>query len=154
MEFVFGCAFAQGAAPVEPRGNYLIKNGAVITVDPALGVQLRADIHVNNGRIEAIRPDLAATGAEIIDASDMIVMPGFVDTHHHMWSSIGRSFTADGGFGYFPAKAATSKLYQPKDFYHSVRLGLQTRRRWSATASTFAGECPCKSASRSSKLYR
>src|SRR5262249_2834519 len=52
------------------------------------------------------------------------VMPGFVDTHHHMWSSIGRSFTADGGFGYFPAKAATSKLYQPKDFYHSVRLGL------------------------------
>jgi 5-methylthioadenosine/S-adenosylhomocysteine deaminase len=74
--------------------------------------------------IEAIRPDLAATGAEIIDASDMIVMPGFVDTHHHMWSSIGRSFTADGGFGYFPAKAATSKLYQPKDFYHSVRLGL------------------------------
>jgi len=117
-------AFAQGAAPAVPRGNYLIKNGAVITVDPALGVLLRADIHVNNGRIEAIRPDLAATGAEIIDASDMIVMPGFVDTHHHMWSSIGRSFTADGGFGYFPAKAATSKLYQPKDFYHSVRLGL------------------------------
>src|SRR6266516_1869995 len=88
----------------------------------APGVLLRADIHVNNGRIETIRPDLAATGAEIIDASDMIVMPGFVDTHHHMWSSIGRSFTADGGFGYFPAKAATSKLYQPKDFYHSVRL--------------------------------
>src|SRR5215510_7021028 len=118
-------AFAQGAAPAVPRGNYLIKNGAVITVDPALGVLLRADIHVNNGRIEAIRPDLAATGAEIIDASDMIVMPGFVDTHHHMWSSIGRSFTADGGFGYFPAKAATSKLYQPNDFYHSVRLRLR-----------------------------
>ena len=81
-------AFAQGATPVVPRGNYLIKNGAVITVDPARGV-LRADIHVNNGRIGAIRPDLAATGAEIIDASDMIAMPGFVDTHHHMWSSIG-----------------------------------------------------------------
>src|SRR6516164_11356120 len=64
-------AFAQGAAPAVPRGNYLIKNGAVITVDPALGVLLRADIHVNNGRIEAIRPDLAATSAEIIDASDI-----------------------------------------------------------------------------------
>ena len=115
---------AQGAAPAVPRGNYLIKNGAVITVDPALGVLLRADIHVNNGRIEAIGSDLAAAGADIIDANDMIVMPGFVETHHHMWSSIGRSFTADGGFGYFPAKAATSKLYQPEDFYRSVRLGL------------------------------
>ena len=30
-------AFAQGAAPV-PRGNYLIKNGVVITVDPTLVV--------------------------------------------------------------------------------------------------------------------
>jgi len=34
------------------------------------------------------------------DASDMIVMPGFVDTHYHMWSTLGRNFTADGGFGY------------------------------------------------------
>src|SRR6516162_9220379 len=66
-------AFAQGAAPAVLRGNYLIKNAAVITVDRALGVLPRADIHVNNGRIEAIRPDLAVTGAEIIDASDMIV---------------------------------------------------------------------------------
>ena len=31
-------AFAQGAAASLPRGNYLIKNGAVITVDPSLGV--------------------------------------------------------------------------------------------------------------------
>ena len=57
-------SFAQGAAPAVARGNYLIKNGAVITVDPALGTLPRADIHVNNGRIEAIGPDLAVTGAE------------------------------------------------------------------------------------------
>ena len=92
------------------RGNYLIKNGAVITVDPALGVLPRADVHVRNGRIEAIGPDLAAAGAEMIDATDMIVMPGFVDTHYHMWSALGRNFVGDG-FGYFPAKNATSKLF-------------------------------------------
>jgi 5-methylthioadenosine/S-adenosylhomocysteine deaminase len=117
-------AVAQVAAPAVPRGNYLIKNGAVITVDPALGVLPRADVHVDSGRIAAIGPDLVAPGAEIIDATDMIVMPGFVDTHHHMWSSLGRSFTGDGGFSYFPAKAATSKLYQAEDFYRSVSLGL------------------------------
>jgi 5-methylthioadenosine/S-adenosylhomocysteine deaminase len=117
-------SFAQGAAPTVPRGNYLIKNGAVITVDPTLGTLSRADIHVNNGRIEAIGPDLAVAGAETIDATDMIVMPGFVETHHHMWSSIGRNFPGDAGFGYFPAKTATSKLYEPIDFYRSVTLGL------------------------------
>ena len=116
--------FAQGVSPTVARGNYLIKSGAVITVDPALGVLPRADIHVNNGRIEAIGPDLVVAGAETIDATDMIVMPGFVETHHHMWSSLGRNFVGDGGFGYFPAKNATSRLYEPIDFYSSVTLGL------------------------------
>ena len=121
---VISRSLAQGAAPAVLRGNYLIKNGAVITVDPALGVLARGDVHVSNGRIEAVGPDLTAAGAETIDATDMIVMPGFVETHHHMWSSIGRNFVGDGGFGYFPAKTATSKLYEPVDFYRSVTLGL------------------------------
>ncbi len=84
----------------------------------------RADVHVRDGRIEAVGPDLAAAGAEVIDATDMIVMPGFVDTHYHMWSALGRNFVGDGGFGYFPAKNATSKLYTAEDFYASVTLGL------------------------------
>ena len=89
-------SFSQGAAPLLPRGNYLIKNGAVITVDTA-GVLPRADVHVRDGRIEAVGPDLAAAGAETIDATDMIVMPGFIDTHYHMWSALGRNFVGDGG---------------------------------------------------------
>ena len=114
---------APAATPVA-RGTYLIKNGAVITVDPAQGVLPRADVLVRAGSIEAIGSDLAAAGAETIDATDMIVMPGFVDTHYHMWSALGRNFIGDGGFGYFPAKNATSTLYQPDDFYNSVMLGL------------------------------
>lgn len=114
-------AIAQGTGGAA-RGSYLIRNGAVITVDKA-GVLPRADILVRDGRIEAVGPDLAAAGAETIDATDMIVMPGFVDTHYHMWSAVGRNFIGDG-FGYFAAKNATSKLYEPGDFYNSVMLGL------------------------------
>src|SRR5436190_21773138 len=117
-------AFAQGAPAPVPRGSYLIKGGAVVTVDPALGTLPRADVLVRDGRIAGIGPDLAATDAEVIDATDMIVMPGFIDTHYHMWSALGRNFTADNGFGYFPAKNATSKLYSADDFYNSVMLGL------------------------------
>jgi 5-methylthioadenosine/S-adenosylhomocysteine deaminase len=112
------------AAVAASRGTYLIRNGAVVTVDSALGILPRADIFVRTGRIEAIGPDLAAAGAEVIDATDMIVMPGFVDTHYHMWSALGRNFIGDNGFGYFPAKNATSTLYSPDDFYNSVMLGL------------------------------
>ena len=36
---------------------------------------------------------------------------------------VGRNFVGDG-FGYFAAKNATSKLYEPADFYNSVMLGL------------------------------
>ena len=50
-------------------------------------------------------------------------MPGFIDTHYHMWSALGRNFVGDG-FGYFPAKNATSKLFTAEDFYASVKLGL------------------------------
>ena len=121
--FVTRAAAQQARAPVS-RGAYLIKDGAVVTVDPALGTLPRADVLVSEGRIEAIGLDLSAARAEVIDATDMIVMPGFVDTHYHMWSALGRNFIADNGFGYFPAKSATSRLYSADDFYNSVMLGL------------------------------
>lgn len=118
-------ALAQASPPPElRRATYLIKNGAVVTVDPVLGVLPRGDVLVREGRIDAIGPDLSAPGAETIDATDMIVMPGFVDTHYHMWSALGRNFIGDGGFGYFAAKNATATLYSPDDFYNSVMLGL------------------------------
>src|SRR5262249_50598163 len=119
---LIGRAAAQGVAPKVERGTYLISNGAVITVDPSKGTLPRADVLVRDGVIERVGTGITAPGAEVIDAADMIVMPGFIDTHYHMWSAVGRSFTAKEGFSYFPAKWATSALYMPDDFYASVLL--------------------------------
>ena len=49
-------SFGQGAAATAPSRQLFIKNGAVITVDPALGVLPRADVHVRDGRIGASGP--------------------------------------------------------------------------------------------------
>jgi 5-methylthioadenosine/S-adenosylhomocysteine deaminase len=105
------------------RARYLIRGGAVVTVDKALGVLPRADVLIDDGTIIGVGPGLDGRGARIVDATGMIVMPGFVNTHHHMWSALGRNFVADG-FPYFAAKRATSTLYEAKDVHRSVLLGL------------------------------
>ncbi|MBR0873235.1 amidohydrolase family protein [Bradyrhizobium tropiciagri] len=113
-----------GEAPTLPRGNYLIKGGSIITVDPELGTLPKADLLVKGGAIVAVGDGLSAESCEVIDASDMIVMPGMVDTHYHMWSTVGRNFLCDDGFEYYQAKWATASHYSPDDFYNSVSMGL------------------------------
>jgi cytosine/adenosine deaminase-related metal-dependent hydrolase len=105
------------------RGSYLIRGGTVVSVDPAIGIVERCDVLVRDGGIVDVATDLDPEGAEVIDATRMIVMPGLIDSHFHMWSSLGRNFIAED-YGYFPAKWATSAHYEPDDFYHSVLLGL------------------------------
>lgn len=105
------------------RGEYLIKGGSVITVDDALGNIEGADIHVKDGVIVAIGAAIDAPFAEVIDASKMIVMPGMVDTHFHIWTSIMRNLLAPG-FEYFGVKGAFVPHMTPADFYASDMLAM------------------------------
>ncbi len=103
--------------------DLLIRGGAVVSVDPGIGTRLGADVLVRDGRIAEVGAVSGVRDVETVDAAGMIVMPGLVETHWHMWSSLGRNFVADD-FEYFPAKWATAALYEPDDFYRSVALGL------------------------------
>src|SRR3981081_4301455 len=60
----------------------LLKGGVVLSYDPAVGDFERADVLIEDKKIAAVRPDISADAA-VIDASQMIVLPGFIDTHHH-----------------------------------------------------------------------
>jgi 5-methylthioadenosine/S-adenosylhomocysteine deaminase len=60
-----------------------------------VGDHVAGDILVEGDRIVEVGRGLSAGDAEIIDASGMIVMPGFVDTHRHIWEGLLRNIGTD-----------------------------------------------------------
>ena len=73
----------------------LLTGGIVLTGDPALGVLWPGDVLIEGERIAAVGASLVADGAQVIDVSGRIVMPGFVDTHRHTCQSIVGRFASD-----------------------------------------------------------
>ena len=68
----------------------------MLTLDRAVGDFEQADVLIEGGKISAVRPNISAPNAEVIDASNTIVMPGFIDTHRHMWQGFLRNVLPDG----------------------------------------------------------
>jgi hypothetical protein len=133
--------------PPEDHGRrgrrYIIRGGAVMSMDPTVGDFPQADVLVEGKKIVEVGPNLHARGAGEIDARGRIVMPGFVDTHHHQFETALRSFLADGllfndgqphgAINYFQYILGTfAPVYRPKDVYISE---LRPRSRAAPTPS-------------------
>ena len=73
----------------------ILKGGVVLTMDPEKGNFEKADVLIEGSKIKAIGSNLGRNG-EVIDCSGMIVMPGFINTHHHQYQTITRSVLSDG----------------------------------------------------------
>ena len=112
---------AMGKLPA--RGEFVIRNAYVMTMDPSLGDLARGDVHVKGGEIVAVGAGVTAAGAAVIDGRGMIVLPGFVDTHWHMWNTLLRSMAGDKReHGYFPTVASLGKVFTRADMYQGTRL--------------------------------
>lgn len=72
----------------------LIKNATcVATFDDARTELKNASVFIRGNRIEAVGPAdaLPPTADEVIDARGHLVVPGLVNTHHHMYQSLTRA---------------------------------------------------------------
>ena len=117
------------AAPVPQTngvgGHLLIRHATVLSMEPGASPLLESDVRVRDGWIAAIGKALPLDGAEPIDAGGMILIPGLVDSHWHLWNSILRnSAPVPGGEAFFKSQLATSKRFTPELTALGVRLGL------------------------------
>ena len=103
----------------------LFKRGTVITMDAAVPNLAVGDVLVEGDHIAAVSAIIEADGAEVIDASGCIVMPGLIDAHHHMWLGLVRRLIPDVDdlMAYFDLIGhKTGKKYRPLEMYLATRL--------------------------------
>jgi dihydroorotase len=98
--------------------NLLIRNGRVI--DPANGLDARADVLIAQGIVERVGPGLSApAGSPVVDAAGRVIAPGFLDIHVHLREpgdeyketvATGTRAAAAGGFTGVACMANTSPV--------------------------------------------
>jgi cytosine/adenosine deaminase-related metal-dependent hydrolase len=124
----------------------VFRNGFVVSMDADIGEIPNGEVLVEDGVIVAVGADLGVSDAEEIDASGMIVMPGFVDTHRHTWQTPVRgvlpSCTLDD---YFAAMLGNvGGHYRPEDVLvanyggalEALNGGVTTLLDWSHISNT------------------
>jgi 5-methylthioadenosine/S-adenosylhomocysteine deaminase len=113
-----------------PGRRYVLRGGAVMSMDPKVGDFPQGDVLIEGNKILAVGPNLNGGGAAVIDVSGRIVMPGFIDTHHHQFETAERAFLADavlindgsgspsGSTTYYEFELLTfAPVYRPQDVY-------------------------------------
>jgi 5-methylthioadenosine/S-adenosylhomocysteine deaminase len=124
----------------------LIRGAFVISMDRDVGDVLPGDILVEEDKIAAIGSALDVEDAEIVDATDTIAIPGFVDTHRHTWETVIRGVAPDVTLAEYFAVIldAFAPAYRPQDVgvsnylgaLEAVNSGITTLLDWSHINNT------------------
>ncbi|MDH3499242.1 MAG: amidohydrolase family protein, partial [Acidimicrobiia bacterium] len=132
-----------------PTGRTIIRGGLVLSLDGSVGDFASGDVLVEGAKIVEVGPNLNGVDAEVIDAAGMIVMPGFVDSHRHIWEGILRNIGTD-----VPLEGRTSYIsfvlrrlapaYRAEDVYAgnlvsalgAIDAGITTLLDWSHIQSS------------------
>jgi cytosine/adenosine deaminase-related metal-dependent hydrolase len=110
-------------------------------MDPDGGDLAKGDVLIEGSKIVAIGPNLAA-GGQVIDCTGMIVMPGFVNTHHHQYYAIQRAVIPDGLLGSFVSNDWPQETYSsvPSAIWTTGRIGSANAPIWDLGRSPYDPE--------------
>ena len=89
--------------------KYLLRGGCVLTMGKVNFAE--ADVLIEGDTIAEVGPGLRARDAEAIDATNTIIMPGFVDAHRHAWQSLFRNQGVPGPLTVLGAHYEADDLY-------------------------------------------
>ena len=103
----------------------LLRGGHVLSMDPEVGDVFGGDVLIEDDTIAAVGTELDVRDAEVVDAQDCIVIPGFVDSHRHTWETVIRGIAPDVSLaGYFDLVIdQLAPAYRPEDVYAGNYLG-------------------------------
>lgn len=104
----------------------LIKGGAIVTMDPNIPAMDIGDILIIDDRIAEVGFNISVgNDAKIINATDMIIMPGMVNGHIHTWQTGLRGLAGDWTTkNYLRAiHAGLATFFQPNDIYIANLVG-------------------------------
>jgi 5-methylthioadenosine/S-adenosylhomocysteine deaminase len=102
----------------DPKHRILFKGGTIVSLDPKVGNLATGDLLIEGTKIAAIGPNLKASG-EVIDASNTILIPGFVDCHRHSWEGVLRRIIPNGDIAKYMGTTheGFARYYRPHDMY-------------------------------------
>lgn len=102
----------------------LFKNAYVVSCNTKIGDLPDADVLVEGTQIKQVGARLDAAGAEVVDASGMLLMPGMIDTHSHLWETPFKGRVAEGwGMEYFTNIHPLVSYFSPEDAYAGIYAG-------------------------------
>ncbi|WP_306350400.1 amidohydrolase family protein [Flavobacterium sp. '19STA2R22 D10 B1'] len=86
--------------PIDLMGKtgvkYLLKGGIILSMDDKVGNYKKGDVLIDGKIIKEIKPNIkVGKDVHVIDAEGYIVMPGFIDTHHHQYETAIRGYLAE-----------------------------------------------------------
>jgi cytosine/adenosine deaminase-related metal-dependent hydrolase len=108
--------------------DILIRKAAhVLTMNDAGEELAGADILIRAGRIAAVGHGLEAAGAEVVEGRGIVVTPGLVNTHHHLYQTLTRA--VPGGqdallFGWLQTLYPIWARFGPEEMFTSAQIGL------------------------------
>ena len=123
----------------------ILRNALVMTMDPQIGDLIEGDVLIEGTKIAAVGPRLESD-APSLDCTGRVVIPGFVNSHHHMFQTALRGYWSDAlSADYFTqsrqGERAVFHVYTPGDVYWGQYAGALEQINAGTTTVVDTSQC-------------